>query len=312
MTISPSECCCYKLDDDTIMFAAENGHLECLRYAHENGAPWSSLTCMSAGKNGHLECLRYAHENGAPWDEWTCVNAAQNGHLECLRYAHEHGAPWGPQIMYAGGEVGVDGSLTTRNAAENGHLECLHYAHENGAPWDKHTCGNTAFYGHLACLKYAHENGAPWNEDTCKNAAHNGHFSCLKYAHENGAPWNEDTCTCAAYNGHFECLCYAFLIGAPCHDAPPEMIAWRQRIRDTAGKILRTYRAIRVRSANTIKFAWLEYFYRPENNGLMLAKAHFMKVSRPNIHKDKSSMIVYGDHTSRRNPGAHLLVPTSP
>ena len=26
----------------------------------------------NAAENGHLECLKYAHENGCPWDEMTC------------------------------------------------------------------------------------------------------------------------------------------------------------------------------------------------------------------------------------------------
>ena len=46
-------------------------------------------TCSEAAKNGHLECLKYAHENGCPWDQWTCRQAAENGHLECLKYLHE-------------------------------------------------------------------------------------------------------------------------------------------------------------------------------------------------------------------------------
>ncbi len=40
-------------------------------------------------KNGHLDCLRYAHENGCRWITTTCIFAALNGHLDCLRYAHE-------------------------------------------------------------------------------------------------------------------------------------------------------------------------------------------------------------------------------
>ena len=58
--------------------------------------PWDEVTCSNAAKNGHLECLKYAHENGCPWDGETCYNAAQNGHLECLKYAHENldPCPW--------------------------------------------------------------------------------------------------------------------------------------------------------------------------------------------------------------------------
>jgi hypothetical protein len=50
-------------------------------------------TCSCAAENGHLECLKYAHEHGCPWNENTCLNAAENGHLECLKYAREHGCP---------------------------------------------------------------------------------------------------------------------------------------------------------------------------------------------------------------------------
>eukprot|EP01112_Ceratiomyxa_fruticulosa_P020712 TRINITY_DN7139_c0_g2_i2.p1 TRINITY_DN7139_c0_g2~~TRINITY_DN7139_c0_g2_i2.p1 ORF type:complete len:229 (+),score=43.94 TRINITY_DN7139_c0_g2_i2:249-935(+) len=37
--------------------------------------------------NGHLSCLKYAHENGCDWDEATCSGAIRNGQKECLKYA---------------------------------------------------------------------------------------------------------------------------------------------------------------------------------------------------------------------------------
>ena len=70
------------------------GHLECLKYSHENGCPWNEDTCSSAAQNGHLEILNYLHEEGCPWDTNTCAAAALGGHLECLKYAHENGCPW--------------------------------------------------------------------------------------------------------------------------------------------------------------------------------------------------------------------------
>ena len=30
-----------------------------------------------------LECIKYLHENGCPWSEKTCDWAAKSGHLEC-------------------------------------------------------------------------------------------------------------------------------------------------------------------------------------------------------------------------------------
>ena len=32
---------------------------------HEKGCPWDEMTCsMAAARGGHLECLKYAHEQG--------------------------------------------------------------------------------------------------------------------------------------------------------------------------------------------------------------------------------------------------------
>ena len=116
-----------------------------------NGCPWDVWTCSRAAQNGHLECLQYAHENGCHWDRswdsstlsWVdvCSTAAAEGHLECLKYAHEKGCPWD--------------KYTCANAAENGCLECLKYAHENGCRWTDWTCSGAASEGHLECLKYA-------------------------------------------------------------------------------------------------------------------------------------------------------------
>jgi len=35
--------------------------------------------CEYAYSNGHLEVLKYLHENGGPWDEDCCVHASVNG-----------------------------------------------------------------------------------------------------------------------------------------------------------------------------------------------------------------------------------------
>ena len=102
--------------------AVENGHIDCLKYLHENGCSWSTETCNKAAENGHIDCLKYLHENGCPWSTETCNKAAQYGHLYCLKYLHQNGCPWSTE--------------TCTKAATNGHLDCLEYAHENGCPWN--------------------------------------------------------------------------------------------------------------------------------------------------------------------------------
>jgi hypothetical protein len=102
--------------------AARKGSLIELKYAHENGCPWSEYTCVFAAEGGHLDCLAYAHENGCEWDKSTCYFAAAGGHLDCLTYAHENGCEWNV--------------LTCIRAASKGDVDCLKYALDNGCVWD--------------------------------------------------------------------------------------------------------------------------------------------------------------------------------
>ena len=66
----------------TCAFAAEDGHLEILKWARANGCPWDEGTCEYAAHGGHLEGLKWARENGCPWDELTLCVAAEKGYFE--------------------------------------------------------------------------------------------------------------------------------------------------------------------------------------------------------------------------------------
>ena len=73
---------------------ADNGHLACLKFAHQNGCEWNSQTCRAASGKGQLSCLQYAIENGCDWNRWTCYAAAQCVHLSCLQWARENACNW--------------------------------------------------------------------------------------------------------------------------------------------------------------------------------------------------------------------------
>jgi len=79
-------------------WAAEFGHLENLKEAHERGCSWDEVTCSIAAQSGQLACLKYMHENGCPWDEHTCSLAAMNKHFDCLQYAYEHGCRYPAEL----------------------------------------------------------------------------------------------------------------------------------------------------------------------------------------------------------------------
>ena len=69
------------------MYAAENGHLKLLQWAHANGCPWDESTCMWAARTGRLKVLQWARANGCPWDESICrLEASQNRHLKVVEW----------------------------------------------------------------------------------------------------------------------------------------------------------------------------------------------------------------------------------
>ena len=55
-------------NERTINAAAENGHLHIVTYCMEQECRHDELSCALAAASGHLDILKYLHENGAPWD----------------------------------------------------------------------------------------------------------------------------------------------------------------------------------------------------------------------------------------------------
>jgi hypothetical protein len=71
---------------------AHVGTVECLEYLHrKQGYKLCVALTVQAAANGHLACLRYAHENGCVWDPNVTAVAAMGNHIDCLRYAHGRG-----------------------------------------------------------------------------------------------------------------------------------------------------------------------------------------------------------------------------
>jgi hypothetical protein len=112
--------------------AAQNGHFDCLKYAHENGCEWNNNTCEAIVANHLLhddsqQCLKYLHKNGCEWDAQACKHAALNGHLCLLQYAHKqdvHGMSRQQQVQQEEGmwnvwsmqlKMAVHGTLSNAN-----------------------------------------------------------------------------------------------------------------------------------------------------------------------------------------------------
>lgn len=82
-------------DRDICTFTAKGGHFECLKFICENGyEPRYASICYWAAYQGDLPMLTYAHEHGFPWDKSICEIAANHRHFYCLQYAFTNGCPW--------------------------------------------------------------------------------------------------------------------------------------------------------------------------------------------------------------------------
>ena len=61
-----------------MVFAARQGHLSVIKWAHANGAPFSPITCSVAAFSGHLHVMKWVHAKSLPWSilYLPCINNA--------------------------------------------------------------------------------------------------------------------------------------------------------------------------------------------------------------------------------------------
>lgn len=86
---------------------AHHGHLECMKYALENGCKPFVISYTPS-----LECLDFAIQNGFDW-KTVAANAATHGNLAIMKHAYQSGA----ELLNS-----------AANAAKEGHVNCLIYA----------------------------------------------------------------------------------------------------------------------------------------------------------------------------------------
>ncbi len=144
--------------------ACKNGHLECLKYMHENGFEWFGIAATYAGLNGHLDCLKFIHQMGYKWDTNTAMYAAQCPNVEILKYVLMNGCPHNKFVCYY--------------AIEKGLMENLKFAYEFGCEYDEVMCSYL--------LEWRYDESFNFDMNRVSFLKHNKYLEMIKYTLEQG------------------------------------------------------------------------------------------------------------------------------
>lgn len=317
--------------------AAHHARIDVMRYLWDEHRPpeWMQPVCAMAARARSLECLRFAHERGAPLDYehgTSLVAAAKGGSVECMRYAVEHGSA---TCCVSRRRLEAEGDraflymkpLICEAAADFGQIDCLRLAHELGLcdEWGI-TCVCAVLAGSLECLEYAASQGAPWDgprpgspydgpEATCEHAALHGDRACLAFAASRGAPLGRSAYLATMGDGHIGCVleadarserlapwpesesfnawtaaesrqCAAYIAMRTGREAQPLLVGGRhdalaRRLRSAVAAIeQRWLRRRAVRAVRVIENAWIEVAYRPGGVGARRCAESFASGSR--------------------------------
>ena len=189
-------------DKTPLMYAAENGHIDCVNFLIEYGADVKlendcrETALTYAVQKGNLSCLPPLIDREADVNEGL-LSAARFEHVECVRYLIERGASVNKRQMYSG-------HAALSEASGSGHYECVKFLIEKGADVNYNYGGtgssaliNASDGDHAECVKILLENGADVNycadsEYTAlTTASFKGYYECLQILLENGAAVNQ-------------------------------------------------------------------------------------------------------------------------
>ena len=233
-------------DDPTFLCNsfAKKGCLKGLIYLHENGYQWDETTINVILMEGHIDCLKYAHNNKCYWNKKESIDIAlQNGNLKCMKYAYENDCPCIGKELYISKKINIEClkyaldigyTLNKNNAcctfASLGKPDCLEYVHSKGCVLDEDVLYSLSeqiyFTGNHkkcfmyamnnGCLKYAEESVNSKNSSLCTDAAENANIGFLNCSKQFGFYIDFETVKEAIQAESMPCLKFCIENGCPC------------------------------------------------------------------------------------------------
>jgi len=171
---------------------AELGHLDCLKFALDNGCEASEKILDFAGT---LPCLEYLYNRGHRWTECSSAEAAGKG-IHMLKFAHEHGCVLTDMTYYF-------------CFAHADCMECITYACEHGCPWSTNSLQRAVECDCLEAVQYMHTHGCEVSPEAVDNAVKNQRDTILAFFMEHNVPFSHEACVSAARLGRIDLLRYA-------------------------------------------------------------------------------------------------------
>ena len=166
------------IQSNDILFAAENGNLDLVKYLVENGGDIKNTRVRHATTiTGNLDLVKYLVEKGANLSDGAVTGAAESGNLDLVKYLVEKGA-----------DIRKD---AVKGAAKHGYLDVIKYLLEKGAEIEEWAVYLAAKDGHLNVVKYLVEKGANKNfKIAIEDAKNNGHLDIVNYLKQKRKWWN--------------------------------------------------------------------------------------------------------------------------
>jgi hypothetical protein len=199
---------CQWFVDEVGVYASLHGHLACLKFAHEHDR---GRLDVHISMTLHLDCLRYALENGCPIH--TQVSSGQYlayRSIEMIVLLQKHGIVWGKDICVVSLECPlkythffvVNGCFydetITGHAVRKGRAEHLAYLIDDALlPMSAKLFSEAVLYGSVDCVQVLVDRGCPCHfvsqtKLDGQNLQDEHIMHCIQYAAERGWGCSED------------------------------------------------------------------------------------------------------------------------
>jgi hypothetical protein len=158
--------------DELSVFAIMRGNLHMLKHLHgANRMRWSHISLAQALPKNRLDVIKWARENGCPWSTNMYRNIARFGTLDTVKWIFDNGCPVGQDVCdWAALNEHLDVLIWL---VDDKKFQCSPTA-----------CANAASSGHIETLRWLVSRGVRPDEETWENAFDRDDWEMLEFLRE--------------------------------------------------------------------------------------------------------------------------------